>query len=572
MDKPRAAPTSKLAPTNASRYAVMREMLQISSPPRSRLALATLLGVAASAATIGLLAGSGYVVDKAAFRPGLGAIAGILALVEVMAFLRAPLRYAERLVGHDVAFRALAHWRVWLYDRLVPLSPAGLHAWRSGDLLTRVVEDVDSLQDLYLRGLAPLVVAVASGVLGIVIVSVILPLAGLVLGIALAAGLIVPAALIVATAGDEEREAALRGALSADIVDLVYGASELVAFGRQDLACKSIETADGELARISRRRALVSGAASALLGLFAGAAVLGVLVVTVASARSHQLAYSMVAVLPLTAIATFESLPAVLVSLLKSDSVTAAGQRLLALQEIPIPVVDPDEPAELDDRFPDIAFNGAKLRYTAESSWALNGLDLDIPAGSAAAIVGSSGAGKSSLVNVLLRFWPLEGGVATLSRVSIDQLAQARARSVFALLDQRAFLFSGSIRHNLAMAGSNLDDPDFYSALDKVGLTEWVRSLPEGLSSQIGDHGTRLSGGQRRRIALARALLVDAPILLLDEPTTAVDEPTSSKIVQRLLDESDERTLVVITHDEEYLDLFDVVFTVDQGKVVEIRR
>ncbi|MCL4445266.1 MAG: thiol reductant ABC exporter subunit CydC [Actinobacteria bacterium] len=555
-----------------TRYDVMRKMFAIGAPARNRMILATLLGVAASAATIGLLAGSGYVVDKAAFRPGLGAIAGILAVVEVMAFLRAPLRYAERLVGHDVAFKALSRWRVWLYDRLEPLSPAGLRAWRSGDLLSRFVEDVDSLQDLYLRALAPLVVAVASGILAVSVLTVLLPLAGLIVAVSLLAGLVLPAWLILAAGGDEEREAELRGELAADVVDLVYGAQELIAFGQQDIVGERVERADEELSRIARRRAFVSGAASTILGVFAGVAVVGVVVVTVLAAHAHQLGYSMVAVLPLTAIAAFESVPAVTQSALRAGGVAAAGRRLLALVDIPVPVVDPDDPVELDVGCPDVAFVDAKLRYADHSPWALDGVSFTIAAGAHTAIVGSSGSGKSSVVNVLLRFWKLDGGRATLGGVTIDRLAQSRARSVFALLDQRAFLFSGSIRHNLAMVDPNLSDAEFNAALTVVGLIEWVESLPEGLMTQIGDHGTKLSGGQRRRIALARAMLIDAPILLLDEPTAALDQETSLKIIRRILEDSGERTVVVITHDEEHLELFDGVVTIDGGKVVEFKR
>src|SRR6516225_4681723 len=191
----------------SARRRSLRRVLADRATPSARLALAGVLGLASAAATIGLLAGSGYVVGRAALRPGLGAIAGILAAVEVLAFLRGPLRYAERLVGHDAALRALTRWRVWLYDCLSPRVPAALAGWRSGDLLSRAVHDVDSLQDVYLRTLLPLAIALGADVVGVVAVGVILPLAAVALGVPLAVALALPALLTWRRSGDDEMAA-----------------------------------------------------------------------------------------------------------------------------------------------------------------------------------------------------------------------------------------------------------------------------------------------------------------------------------------------------------------------------
>ncbi len=208
----------------------LRRVLAEPGTPYGRLALAGLLGLAAAAATIGLLAGSGYVVGRAALRPGLSALVGILAVVEVLAFLRGPLRYAERLVGHDAALRALTRWRLWLYDCLTPRVPAALAGWRSGDLLARAIDDVDALQDLYLRTLLPVAIAAGAAVIGTVAVGLILPWAALALGLPLLVALTVPALLTWRRDGDEE-VAALAGTLSAQVVDALAGAPELLAFG-----------------------------------------------------------------------------------------------------------------------------------------------------------------------------------------------------------------------------------------------------------------------------------------------------------------------------------------------------
>ena len=241
----------------------LRRVLAEPGTPYARLALAGLLGLAAAAATIGLLAGSGYVVGRAALRPGLSALVGILAAVEVLAFLRGPLRYAERLVGHDAALRALTRWRLWLYDCLSPRVPAALAGWRSGDLLARAIDDVDALQDLYLRTLLPVAIATGAAVIGTVAVGLILPWAALALGLPLLVALIVPALLTWRRGGDEE-VAALAGSLSAQVVDALAGAPELLAFGAEARLLGAVEELGLRSDALERRHARL-GTASTLL-------------------------------------------------------------------------------------------------------------------------------------------------------------------------------------------------------------------------------------------------------------------------------------------------------------------
>ncbi|MGH9083260.1 MAG: thiol reductant ABC exporter subunit CydC, partial [Acidimicrobiales bacterium] len=525
------------------RATVVRRLMAIGAPPWGRLAVAVVLGVAGAMATIGLLAGSGYVVDRAAFRPGLGAIAGILAGVEVLAFLRGPLRYGERLVAHDAAFRSLARWRVWLYDRLEPLAPAGLRSWRSGDLLTRLTDDVDTLQDLYVRAILPVAVTAGAATLAVVVVAVILPAAGLVLAICLAAGLVAAPLIAVASSPGRGREAALRGQLSAEIVDLVAGAADLVAFGREDALLGRVERADRELTRLARRRAWAAGAASAVVTVCVGAAVVGVLVVGVPAVAGHHLSPVMLGVLPLAAVAAFETVPAVAVAALRAGDVVAAGRRILALDGVAPPVTDPAEPEEVPASWgavsPEVAVRGARLRYGTDLPWALDGLDVTVPPGGRVAVVGSSGAGKTSLVNVLLRFWELDGGSAALGGVDVARMRQADVRQTVSLVDQEAHLFAGTIRHNVALARPRAADGEVAEAVRLAQLDRWVDTLPEGLETPVGELGAQVSGGQRQRIALARALLAGGPVLVLDEPTAGLDHDTAGHLLADVLDACD---------------------------------
>ncbi len=403
----------------------LRRILSQPGTPYGRLALAGLLGFASSAATIGLLAGSGYVIGRAAFRPGLDALVGILAAVEVVAFLRGPLRYAERLIGHDAALRALARWRVWLYDCLTPRVPAALSGWRSGDLLTRAIDDVDTLQDLYLRTVLPLAIAVATAVLGLIVVGLVLPIAALVMGVALVVAAVVPA-VMVWRSGREEASAALAGAVSAQVVDLIHGAADLLAFGADVAALERLDETRQQAASLERRRASVASWAGLVTQLCAGLATTGVLALAVASVHAHHLETVMVAVLPLAVLATFEPIPGVALAVARSLAVSAAARRLLALNEVPIPVVDSDHPLDLTAGVPEVQFVDASLRYSAELPLALDGVDLTLKPGARLAVTGASGAGKSSLVNALLRFWSLERWPALTGRSTGGPTASGR--------------------------------------------------------------------------------------------------------------------------------------------------
>lgn len=554
-------------PDALNRRQLVQRLLGIGQPPWGRLALATGLGVAGSAATVGLLAGSGAVVARAALRPGLGAIAGLLAAVEVVAFLRGPLRYGERLVGHDAVFRVLARWRVWLYDRLEPLSPAGLRAWRSGDLLARAVDDVDELQDLYLRSAPPLIVAATTSVLAIVVVGVLVPPAAAIVGAAVVVALVVPPLLSGAVHSAGERQAALRGAMAADIVDLLEGSADLLAYGRADEVLRRIEEADATLTRGAQRRALAAGLASAVVTVCLGGAVVGVLAVSANAVAHHHLSPVMMAVLPLATVGAFDAIPPVSAAVLRFGEVLAAGRRLLGVQEVPVPVEDPPHPLPLPTGAHQVALEGVRLRYADDLPWALDQVNLRLGVHSHTAVVGRSGAGKSSLVNALLRFWPLASGSSTLDGVDVEALRQDDVRSVFGLLDQEADLFSGTIMDNVVLGRPQASEQEVRQALTTAQLIDWVDSLPQGLGTPVGEAGATVSGGQRQRIALARVLLRGAPVLVLDEPTAGLDRATGARLLADVRGSFGDHTILLVTHRREDLEGFGEVLTMDQGRL-----
>lgn len=545
----------------------IRRVLAEPGTPYGRLAASGLLGLASAAATIGLLAGSGYVVGRAASRPGLDALVGILAGVEVLAFLRGPLRYAERLVGHDATLRALARWRVWLYDCLTPRVPAALAGWRSGDLLTRAIDDVDTLADLYLRTLLPLAIALGSAVLGLVVTGVILPVGAVALGVPLAIACTVPPFLAWrGAAGDEA--AALGGALSAQVVDAIHGAPDLLAFGADAAVLDRIETLSARVEALDRRHARANALATLCTQVCLGAALVAVLAVAVSAVHAHHLNPVMVAVLPLAALGTFEPIPGIAQAAARVRAVSAAARRLIDLEAVPVPVTDPVDADHLPGGIPEISFSHASLRYAPDRLRAFDDVTLAVEPGAHIAVTGSSGAGKSSLVSALLRFWPLEEGVLTVGNVPVTRLSQSDVRGACALVDQRAQLFAGTVRSNVMLGRPDATDLEVETALDAAQLSGWVASLPSRLETPVGNEGVTVSGGERRRLAVARALLAGGPVLVLDEPTAGLDAPLADQLIVDVLAAAGGRSVLLITHRASEAQRCDAVVTLEGGRVI----
>ena len=274
------------------------------------------------------------------------------------------------------------------------------------------------------------------------------------------------------------------------------------------------------------------------------------------------------AVLPLAGLGTFESIPGIALAASRSRAVAAAARRLLALETVPVPVHDPAVPSQLGAGSPEISFVQASLRYAPDLPRALDGVALEVAPGARVAVTGSSGAGKSSLVNALLRFWPLEGGALTLGGIAVDQLSQAEVRATCALVDQRAQLFAGTVRSNVMLGRPDASEEEVASALEAAQLAPWVDSLPSGLETQVGESGVAISGGERRRLAVARALLAGGPVLLLDEPTGGLDIALAERLITDVMAVAGPRSVVLITHRASEAAGCDSIVTLEDGRVV----
>jgi thiol reductant ABC exporter CydC subunit len=537
-------------------------VLRLADLPRGRVALAIALGALALGFGVALIATAGYLISRAAEQPPVLALTTIVVVVRFLALARPLARYLERLASHDLALRGLGRVRARVYERIEPLAPAELDAFRRGDLVTRMVGDVDALQGLYLRGLGPPVVALVVSIACVVATALVLPAAALVLAAGLAlGGIAVPILAWRLGRHVGERQARARGALSAELVELLRGAPELVAYGREDDALERIRAADRELTHLARRDALVAGLADSLSVLVAGLTAVGVLALAVSANDAGTLDRVLVATLALLALSTFDTVAPLPSASRELSGTLASGERILALTEKPPRIADPavTVPAP-GGRSVEVALEGVTARYDGDEP-ILEGFDLRIAPGERVALIGPSGVGKTTVTNLLLRFLDPVAGAVRLDGVDLRLLRQEDARRVFALAGQDAHVFASSIRENLRLARPGASDAELLDALRRARLDEWVLSLPDGLDTLVGEEGAELSGGQRQRLVVARALLAGAPVLLLDEPTAHLDEKTAEALVADVLSAADGRSVLLITHRPEGLDLVDRVVT-----------
>ncbi|MFD8967640.1 thiol reductant ABC exporter subunit CydD [Streptomyces sp. NPDC059568] len=537
---------------------------------RGRFVLALVLGSCALGSAVGLMAVSGWLISRASEQPPVLYLMVAVTATRAFGIGRAVFRYAERLVSHDAVLRMLADLRVSVYRRLERIAPAGLRETRRGDLLSRLVADVDELQDYWLRWLLPVGTALLVGVGAVGFTAWLLPQAGAVLTAGLlAAGVGVPLVSGACARRAERQLAPARGLLATQVTDLLRGTAELTVAGALRSRMRRVREADGTLTAIAARGASANALGGGLSALACGLTVAAAALVGVQAVRDGRLDGVELAVVVLTPLAAFEAVTGLPLAVRYRQRARRGAERVYEVLDAPVPVHEPDRPAVAPvSPFP-LEVRGLSARYAGQRRDALSGFDLTLTAGKRVAVVGPSGSGKTTLAQVLLRFLDAREGGCRLGGTDLAALDGDTVRGFVGLCAQDAHLFDSSVRENLRLARTDATEEELREALRRARLLDWVEGLPAGLDTLVGEHGVRLSGGQRQRLALARALLADFPVLVLDEPAEHLDLATADALTADLLEATEGRTTLLITHRLRGLDRVDEVIVLDGGRPVQ---
>ena len=547
-------------------------MLGAMRAQRWRLLLAAVLGALALACAVGLAATSAYLISRASQMPPILLLQVAIVGVRAFGIGRGVARYAERVVGHDAAFRGLTGLRVRMYRRLERIAPAGLGEHRRGDLLTRLVGDVDAGLDLSLRVVLPFLAALLVGAGSVALAWWILPAAGLVLLVALlVGGLVIPAITLAAGVSAERRIAPARGRLSAEVVTAITSAPDLIALGAADRALALVRDADAEATAQGRRSALALAAGTGLGALTLGLAVAGSLVAGASAVASGRLDGVLLAVVVLLPLAAYESVAALPSAVLAGARARASAGRVFAVVDAPDPCPDPADPAPLPFGPVELVARDVQVRWPSSAGPLVRSASFVLRPGRVVALVGPSGSGKTTLAMALLRFLPYDGSL-TMNGGELAALSGDDVRTAVGLLAQDAHLFDTTVGENVRLARRGATDEDVRAALVTAGLGPWVASLPDGLGTRVGSHGARLSGGQRQRLALARVLLSGHRVVVLDEPVEHLDPVEAAAVLRDTLAALADRAVLLITHDAAAAAMAQEILVLTDGVLVEAPR
>jgi thiol reductant ABC exporter CydC subunit len=575
-------------------------LLKLIAPFAPWMTLAALLGLATVGSSIALMATSAYIISKAALHPSVAELQLAIVGVRFFGLSRGLSRYLERYVSHQVTFKLLARLRVWFYEQIEPLAPARLMPYRSGDLLSRIVSDIDTLEHFYVQVIAPPVVALFTMLLlGLLLAGYDgwLAVTGLFfLGLA---GLGLPWLTHRLTGNLGAQLVATRAELKVILIDTLQGLADVLACGREQSQLAQVDRLSHALALIQERLAWLTGLHTALSGLLANLAAVAILVVAIPLVHNDQMDGVYLGLLVLATLAGFEAVTPLSAAFQNLEGSLAAARRLFELVDTapaieenvaensshprrwgdsPSPngrgdwgvrAVSRQESSHTHPQTFSLVVDNLHFRYHPTEPPVLNGLSFNLPAGGRLAIMGPSGAGKSTLVYLLLRFWEYQTGRIELGGRDLRSYTPEEVRGLISVVSQQTHLFNTTVRENLLMARPEATTEEMVEAAHQARIHDFIESLPQGYETWMGEQGLRLSGGERQRMAIARAILKDAPLLILDEATAHLDALVEREVRQALEPLLVGRTTLIITHRPTDLALADEVLMLEAGQIAK---
>jgi ATP-binding cassette, subfamily C, bacterial CydCD len=536
------------------------------------VASSVLLGVATIGANIGLMTTSAYLLSSAALHPSIADLQLAIVGVRFFGISRGVFRYLERLASHTVSFRLLARLRVWFYGALEPLAPARIMTYTSGDLLSRIVGDVNTLENFYVRVVSPPMVALIVSVgMSLVLAAFDPRLGWALMGFLFFLGALAPSITHILSRKPGRELVLSQAELQSRLVEDIQGMAEVIVFGRQSERELQLRRNGEQYEKTQRKMALISGINTGLSVLLSYLGMWVILVLAIPLVGAGKIPGVALAAIVLAALASFEAVTPLPLAAQMLGTSLAAAKRLFDVVNVHPSVTDNKVTLPLiGHEINKIKFEKVSFSYEQSKLPALSGVEFSLDSGKSTAIVGPSGAGKSTILQLLQRFWNFDSGEITVASQSIKNFAQDEIRKLFAVVSQNSFFFNATIRQNLLLANPSASQGDIEKATRQAQIHGFISTLPAGYDTWIGEMGTRLSGGERQRLAIARALLKDAPILILDEPTANLDALTERAVLETIWGlMQKKRTTLMITHRLVGLDHFDEILVLDQGRIVE---
>nr|WP_310617363.1 thiol reductant ABC exporter subunit CydC [Pantoea cypripedii] len=537
----------------------LRHLLQLARPWRLRMALGIGLSVVVILSNVTLLALSGWFITSMALA-GMGALTleffAPAAAIRGLAVLRTIARYLERLVTHDATLRLLSVLRVWFYQHLEPLAPARLQAFRDGDVLTRLRADIDSLDNFYLRIFAPAVAGLISSIVILCVLFWFSPgVAAIDAAMLVLAGVIVPLVVVARTRTSGNAVAGLRASIQVASTDLIRGLGELQVAGAVSRQARHLSQLSQKLIAAQRQQAWVGALGSVLSALAGQIGMFCAFILLVSAGHAGGLAGNDIVMLLFAVLASAEAVAALPTAFAALGVTREAARRIFSLAEL-TPAVELPAASPLPETF-DLTFSAVTMRYGPEHPTVFDSLSFHVPQGHCLAILGPSGAGKTTILNLIQGFWRCDKGSVAIGGCEVTDLSDEVLRQAISVVGQKTYLFNASIRDNLRLVAPDADDDALWQALSQASLAEEVRAFPHGLDTLVGELGARLSGGQARRISIARAFLSHAPIILLDEPTEGLDATNTEMVLNALKELVKGKTTLLVTHQIQPLMLAD---------------
>lgn len=542
-------------------------LLAFARPYWKEISLSLLLSVATTAASIGLMGTSAFLIATAALQPSIAVLQVAIVGVRAFGISRGVFRYLERLVSHSVNFRLLASLRGWFFRSVEPLVPGGVEDIKSGDLLGRSIQDIETLEDFYVRGIAPpLSAAIITVGIGLFTLRYSVSLAAVLVSGLILTGLVLSFQVSVLSRSRSNDVIQSRAKVSAMCLETLNGASEIIMANAQDTHLSRLRLAGRQARSANLAAASLHSAALSSGVLISNLTLLGMLCCGIPLVRTGQIDGVILSILSLITLASFEPVNLLPATSSKIETSLAAARHLFAISDRPIPVKEPHRPAEITE-FIELRLDNLSFSYPRAISPTINEVSLSLQPGKKIALVGPSGSGKSTLLKIIQHHLPVSPGMVFWNGVDANELTGQTARNLLAVLSQNGYIFSASLKENLTLA--NADEQAHIQALKQTGLAEWFDTLPAGMDSWLGDNGSLLSGGERQRLLVARTLLLQRPIFLADEPFTNLDITSEHSILREILKVSSKNACVVATHRLVGMELFDEILVLDAGRIVQ---